>query len=117
MITVSPQSKIYIAIEPIDFRNGINGLGKICKKKLKQNPMGGAFFAFRNRLKTTIKILIYDGESFWLFTRRLSRGKIKWWPKTLKSSGMITHKEFQVLLMNGDPGPVEFGNDWKKLIS
>ncbi len=116
MITVLSQAKVFIALEPVDFRNGINGLGRICQKKLKQDPMRGAFFVFRNRKKTTIKVLIYDGESFWLHTRRLSRGKIKWWPRILKSSGTITAKEFQMLLMNGNPEPAEFGKDWKKLI-
>ncbi|MCK5486265.1 MAG: IS66 family insertion sequence element accessory protein TnpB [Desulfobacterales bacterium] len=115
MITVSPTAKIFLAVESVDFRNGINGLGKICRQKLKQDPMKGAFFAFRNRSKTTIKILIYDGESFWLVIRRLSRGKIKWWPTTLSSPGTITPKEFQILLLNGNPEPAEFGDDWKKL--
>lgn len=116
MIAVPPNAKIFVAVEPIDFRNAINGLGRICRQKLRQDPMNGAFFVFRNKNKTTIKILIYDGESFWLMTRRLSKGKIKWWPTILKSPGNISPKEFQTLLMNGNPEPAEFGNDWKKII-
>lgn len=115
MITVSPSAKIFLAVESVDFRNGINGFGKICRQKLRQDPMKGAFFVFRNRRKTTIKILIYDGESFWLITRRLSNGKLKWWPIALQSPGTITPKEFQTLLMNGNPESAEFGDDWKKL--
>ncbi len=116
MITISPNAKVYIAIEAVDFRNGIDGLGRICRDKIRQNPMGGAFFVFRNKLKTTIKILIYDGEAFWLLTRRLSRGKIKWWPQQLSSKGTISHKEFQTLIMNGNPDTASFSDDWKKLI-
>ncbi len=116
MIAIPPQAKIFIAIESVDFRNGINGLGRICREKLRENPMSGAFFVFRNRTQTTIKIIIYDGEAFWLLTRRLSRGKIKWWPKSQRSSGVLTAKEFQTLIMNGNPESAEFGTDWKKLI-
>lgn len=116
MIAVPANAKIFMAVEAVDFRNGINGLGRLCQQKLKNDPMNGSFFVFRNRRKTTIKILVYDGESFWLITRRLSRGKLKWWPIALQSPGTITTKEFQTLLMNGNPESAEFGNDWKKLI-
>jgi transposase len=115
MITVPPNAKIFVCIQHVDFRNGLNGLGKICRSKLRQDPMSGAFFIFRNRKKNTIKIVVYDGEAFWLVIRRLSRGKIRWWPTSLKSPDTISPKEFQTLLMNGNPDSAEFGDDWKKL--
>jgi len=38
----------------------------ICKYKLQQDPMSGAVFAFINRSKTSIKLLLYDGQGLWL---------------------------------------------------
>lgn len=116
MISIPSQSKIYVAIETIDFRNGINGLGRICREKIRRNPMDGAIFVFRNKNKTTLKILYYDGEAFWLIVRRLSKGKIKWWPSSNKFSSELEAKQLQVLIMNGNPNNAEFGDDWKKLI-
>jgi transposase len=60
MISLNPQSKVYIAIEPVDFRNGILGLKSLCKNLLRQDPSSGTFFVFRNKSKTSIKILVYN---------------------------------------------------------
>lgn len=117
MIAIPPQAKIYVAIQPIDFRNGINGLGRICREKLKQNPMGGGIFVFRNRRKNTLKILVYDGEAFWMLVRRLSKGSIKWWPNAISSSCPLRAKELQTLIMNGNPESAEFSDDWKKIVA
>jgi IS66 Orf2 like protein len=38
--------------------------------------------AFRNRRRTSIKVLIYDGQGFWLCQKRLSEGRFRWWPGT-----------------------------------
>lgn len=112
MIAIPPQARIHVAIESVDFRNGISGLGRICREEMKKNPMDGAIFVFCNKGKTTLKLLVYDGEAYWLLIRRLSRGKLKWWP----SERDIAPKELQTLLMNGNPTGAEFTDDWKKII-
>ena len=70
MLQLSPQQRIFVAIEPVDFRRGIDGLGAICRQQLNQNPLDGAVFVFRNRRATAIKVLFYDGQGF---VRRESR--------------------------------------------
>ena len=116
MITIPPNAEIYIAIEAIDFRNGINGLGGICRAQLKKNPLNGALFVFRNKRKTCLKILFYDGEAFWLLMRRLSKGKLNWWPTFHGRVKTMHSKELQMLILNGNPDAAEFSEDWKKLI-
>lgn len=116
MIAIPHNARIFIYIPHIDFRNGINGLGRYCRNKLNQDPMSGALFVFRNRRKNCLKILVYDGEAFWLLTRRLSRGTIKWWPVGTKSLCELEVKKLQTLIMNGNPESAEFSDDWKKII-
>ena len=41
--------RILVAVEPADFRKGIDGLAQLCRAALKQDPFGGAIFVFRNR--------------------------------------------------------------------
>ncbi len=41
--------KILVAVEPADFRKGIDGLAQVCKEVLKHDPFGGQVFVFRNR--------------------------------------------------------------------
>lgn len=73
--------------------------------------MDGTIFVFINKRKTTLKLLVYDGQRFWLFIKRLSQGKYKWWP----SDKDIDVKKLQILLWNGDPEGANFEKDWKKL--
>jgi len=76
MIQVTPQMRILVAIEPVDFRKGIDGLARLCQEVLEQDPFRGWVFVFRNRRATAVKVLAYDGQGFWLCQKRLSRGII-----------------------------------------
>ena len=75
MIQIIPQMRILLAVEPVDFRKGIDGLAGVCRKVLAADPFSGCMFVFRNRRGTTIKILVYDGQGFWLAQKRLSQGR------------------------------------------
>lgn len=68
MLQLTPQSRIFLAIEPVDFRRGIDGLAAVCRRQLAQNPLEGAVYVFRNRRATAIKVLFYDGQGYWLCT-------------------------------------------------
>ena len=118
MIAIPHQARILVCVSEIDFRCGINTLGRICRDTFKEDPMSGAIFVFRNRRRNTLKILVYDGGAFWLLIRRLSTGTITWWPsiKTSSSSCHIQAKELQTLIMGGNPSTAEFSDDWKKII-
>ena len=69
MIQVTPQMRILVAVEPADFRRGIDGLARVCREVLKQDPFAGWVFVFRNRRATSVKVLVYDGQGFWLCQR------------------------------------------------
>jgi transposase len=66
MIQITPQMRIVAAVEPVDFRKGIDGLSRLCQDTLRHDPFSGWVFVFRNRPATALKILIYDGQGFWL---------------------------------------------------
>jgi len=66
MIQVTPQMRILVAIEPTDFRRGIDGLCRVCTQELKADPFVGSVFVFRNRRATSVKVLVYDGQGFWI---------------------------------------------------
>jgi transposase len=72
MIQITPQMRVLVAVEPADFRKGIDGLARLCQEALKHDPFSGWVFVFRNRRATAVKILVYDGQGFWLCYKRLS---------------------------------------------
>jgi len=103
MIQTSPSMRILVAIEPVDFRRGIDGLAAFCRQKLAQDPMNGCAFVFRNRKGTAVKVLVYDGQGFWLCQKRLSQGRFSWWPAsdTAVSRSLDAH-QLHVLLAGGN---------------
>src|SRR3954467_10158267 len=76
MLQITPQMKILVAVEPADFRRGIDGLARLCQEALQHAPFVGAVFVFRNRKATALKLLMYDGQGFWLCHKRLSQGRL-----------------------------------------
>ncbi|MBW2161816.1 MAG: IS66 family insertion sequence element accessory protein TnpB [Deltaproteobacteria bacterium] len=59
MIQITPQMRVVVAVEPADFRKGIDGLARLCKEVLHHDPFRGWVFVFRNRRATAVKILVY----------------------------------------------------------
>jgi len=116
MIQITPHMRILLAVEPADFRKGIDGLAGICRTVLHTDPLGGSVFIFRNRKSTSIKILIYDGQGFWLCQKRLSKGCFRWWPdENDKKTKSLAADELQLLLWNGNPAASTVGDMWKKI--
>lgn len=114
MIQISPQSRIFIAHDPINFRSGIDGTAAVCRAVLKLEPMSGAIFVFRNRSGTMIRVFSYDGQGFCLFVKRFSQGRLRWWtPEQLFQE--MTAAEIHVLLWGGDPTSSGFKQIWKKV--
>jgi transposase len=114
MIQITPQMRIVVAVEPADFRKGIDGLAQVCKAVLKHDPQGGWVFVFRNRPATAVKVLVYDGQGFWLCHKRLSSGKFRWWPvdKTATARRLAAH-QLQVLLSAGNPEATQAAPVWR----
>jgi transposase len=102
MIAISPSLRIFVAVEPADFRRGIDGLAAICRQQLVQDPMSGCAFVFRNRRATAIKILLYDGQGYWLCQKRLSCGRFPHWPTSNAPGRTLQAHQLQVLLAGGD---------------
>jgi transposase len=118
MIQVTPHMKILACQSIVDFRKGIDGLARLCRDELQSDPFSGAIFIFRNRRKTALKVLVYDGQGFWLCQKRLSTGRFKWWP-SISGSGnrLIQVHELHILLAAGDPNGISVPNDWRKVES
>ncbi len=116
MIQITPQMRILVAVEPADFRKGIDGLARLCRVALQSDPFSGALFVFRNRSGKAIKLIAYDGQGFWLYQKRLSKGRFRFWPGNAEggAKGLQAH-ELQVLLSAGDPEGTQAPPPWRRV--
>jgi transposase len=114
MLQITPQMKILLAVEPADFRRGIDGLARLCRQTLQEDPFVGAVFVFRNRKSTALKLLMYDGQGFWLCHKRLSQGRFPWWPLAVEGSTQrLAAHQLAVLLSAVTPPPTGAAPDWR----
>jgi transposase len=116
MLQIVPQIKILVAKEPVDFRKGIDGLAGLCRSVLQEDPFSGRMFIFTNKRRQGIKVLIYDGNGFWLCHKRFSKGRVKWWPSHLagEESVELAAHQVQLLLFNGQTDTME-STAWRKV--
>lgn len=116
MIQITPQMRILLAVEPADFRKGIDGLAALCRIERKSDPLSGAVFVFRNRSAKAVRVLVYDGQGYWLATKRLSQGRFRWWPDGGREGiRPLDAHELQVLLWNGNPAAAEAQPAWRRV--
>ena len=114
MIQITPQMRILLAVEPVDFRRGIDGLAQVCRQTLQTDPFGGIMFVFSSRSRKSIKILCYDGQGYFLCQKRLSQGRFSWWPKTTEQKVCrLEAHQMQLLLWNGNPDRTSAAPMWK----
>ena len=99
MLKLPPNTRIYLAVTPIDMRRSFDGLCAIVMEVLQQNPMDGHLFLFCGKGGNRMKALIWDRNGFVLWYKRLEKGRFKW-PRSVVHSLSISELEL-ALLMDG----------------
>ena len=80
MIAVPPGTRIVVATQPVDFRDGMDGLAALVQQKLRSDPFCGQVFVFRSKRMDRVKIVVWDGTGLCLYMKRLERGNFTWPP-------------------------------------
>ena len=71
MLNLSATTRIFVAKGATDMRKGFDGLQGIVSGVLEEDPLSGHLFAFTNRYRTRLKILLWDGSGLWVMAKRL----------------------------------------------
>ena len=74
MINLPPSVRIFLAVQPADMRRGFDGLAALTSQVLRQYPLWGHLFVFRNRRGDRLKILDWDRDGLAIWAKRLERG-------------------------------------------
>lgn len=114
MLQITPQMRVLVAVEPVDGRKGIDSLAQLCRDRLAEDPFSGYLFVFRSRRGDSIRLLIYDGQGFWLAQKRLSKGRFRWWPEGGAVQRLEAHQA-QILLAAGNPAATQAAPVWRRV--
>lgn len=74
MLSFQPRVRIYLATDPCDMRKSFRGLSGLVRDKLREDPLSGHVFAFVNRRRTMLKLLVHIQTGYAIYYLRLSRG-------------------------------------------
>jgi transposase len=78
MLNLSPATRVFIALAPVDLRGSFNRLSALAQNQLAQDPLSGHLFVFTNRSRNRVKILFWDGSGLWVCAKRLEQGRFSW---------------------------------------
>jgi len=90
--------KIYLACGVTDLRKHINGLSVLAAAKFQMSPFEEGIFVFCNKSRTAIKILEWDDNGFWMYHKKLERGRFNWPVEEDRKPMELTSKEIQTML-------------------
>src|SRR5438270_855514 len=79
------------------------------------HPFSGCVFVFRSRSGTSIRLLSYDGQGYWLAQKRLSKGRFVWWPEATGTTKPLEAYEAQLLMAAGDVSKVRAAPMWRRV--
>ncbi len=80
MISIGPETRVFVSTAPVDFRRGVHGLVALVANGLNGNPYCGDVFVFRSKRADRLKILAFDGTGMILATKWLEEGRFAWPP-------------------------------------
>jgi len=80
VITLAPGTKVFLACQPVDLRNGFDGLAAKAQQIIGADPFSGHVFLFRGKRGDYLKGLYWDGTGLCLFAKRLEKGRFVWPP-------------------------------------
>jgi transposase len=92
------EKPVYICCGATDMRKQINGLMTLVQENFSLDPFSEALFVFCNRKRNRLKILEWDGDGFWLYFKRLERGRFRWPTKEDSATMVLDVKELSYLV-------------------
>ena len=107
MIVPGQRLPIVIAVKPVDFRRGHDGLAATVQNELGLDPYSGLTVVFRSKRGDRIKILVWDGSGLVMIYKRLEAGEFVW-PRISEGVMRLSRAQYEALVE---------GLDWKRVVA
>ena len=89
---------VHLACGPTDLRKSIDGLAALVQHTFELNPFSESWFVFCNKDRNKLKILRWEHNGFWMYYRRLERGRFQWPGSTDELTRKVSHRQLLWLL-------------------
>lgn len=80
LLSLPSNIRIFVARGAVDMRKSFDGLSLLVQHQFGREPFSGDLFTFFNRQRDRVKLLLWDGNGFWVFAKRLEGGAFARWP-------------------------------------
>jgi transposase len=102
MLSLPPSVRILLAREPADMRKGFDGLSNLVQSVLKEDPLSGHLFVFRNRRGDRVKLLFWDTDGFLILYKRLEKGTFRFpTPHEAEAASVTVTATDLIMLLDG----------------
>ena len=98
MLNETGSDRVYLACGPTDMRKSIDGLAALVQEAYTLDPFSCAWYVFCNKDRDKLKVLRWDHNGFWLYYRRLERGRFHWPRRSEEAVQLVTRRQLQWLL-------------------
>jgi transposase len=77
VLTLPPQTRLFVATTRVEGRKGIDGLAALVRAQFAEDPLSGHLFVFFSRRADRVRVLYFDRDGYVLITKRLEKGTFR----------------------------------------
>jgi transposase len=97
MLSFPSAVKIYLCKGPTDMRRSFDSLAMMVRAIIKQNPLSGHVFIFRNKRGNCLKLLYWDRDGYAIWYKRLEKGTFNI-PVDITEDWCLEHHQMSMML-------------------
>lgn len=98
MLNTDGTDRVYLAVGSTDMRKSIFGLTVIVQECFSLDPFSSCLFVFCNKNRDKLKIVQWKHNGWWLYYRKLEKGRFQWPMESDSSILTISRRELNWLL-------------------
>ena len=99
MLSLPPSVRILLARAPADMRKGFDGLAHLVESVLREDPLSGHLFVFRNRRGDRVKLLLWDTDGYLIIYKRLEKGTFRFPVPSEADANSVTVKATDLIML------------------
>jgi transposase len=100
VLSLALPGRVFVCVTPTDMRKSFDGLSAVVRDHLKQDPLAGDLFVFRNRRGDRLKLLYWDEDGLAVWAKRLEEGTFEF-PAPTSDDHAVEVKATELALILG----------------